>query len=789
MMIKMDVTMTVREILSKMTLEEKISLCSGADFFNTKGLNKYGIPSVMLSDGPHGLRKQEDAADHLGVNPSVPATCFPTAALTACSWDEELLGEVGEAIAQEAATNDVAIILGPGANIKRNPLCGRSFEYFSEDPYLSGKLAASYIKKAESVGIGCSLKHFALNNQEYKRFSSDSIADERTMREMYLAGFEIAVKEGKPSTVMSAYNKINGEHCSDNKRLLTDILRDEWGFDGMVVTDWGGMSDRIKGFQAGSDLVMPGGSSYMEPESVQAVKDGVLSEKDVDKCAGRVLGLVFDKAEALRNAKPSDMGAHHALAQKAAQESAVLLKNDEEILPLSTSQNIVFIGSMAKTPRYQGNGSSHINPWKLVSAIDACPEIPFSMGCDEDGNVTDKLLCEAVISAKKADVAVVFAGLPSRYESEGFERDDMKMPDGHIRLIECVANANPNTIVVLSCGCVIELPWNDKVKAILYMGLPGQAGGAAIKSLLFGDTVPSGKLAESWPIQYEDCVSSSYYSLGKKDAHYREGIYVGYRYYSSSNTPVRYSFGHGLSYSNFTYSDLEIEENAVSFTLTNAGKIPAKEISQLYIAPPQDSVYRPAKELKAFAKTFLQPGESKSVLLRLSERSFSVWDGNWVVPGGTYGILVGSGSEDIRLCGEITLQGVSLQDNAPKWYHTSNGTPSHSDWELLLGRSVRDASLIKGSFTMDNTVVEMKDYSLIMRIMFKAIEATVAKGFGGKKDYNDPKFRMMITSAADAALSSMKISGGMKSYVLEGMLAMANGHFFKGLRLMCKKVK
>lgn len=781
--------MDYKHILSKMSLAEKIALCSGADFWHTKAFSKYDIPALMVADGPHGLRKQEDAADMLGVNESVPATCFPTAASTACSWDEELLYEIGEAIAKEAAANGVGVVLGPGANIKRNPLCGRSFEYFSEDPYLSGKMATSLIKGIEFTGVGSSLKHFAFNSQEYKRFSSDSVMDERTMREIYLAGFEMAVKEGNPSTVMNAYNKINGEHCSDSKMLLTDILRTEWGFDGMVLTDWGGMSDRIKGFKAGCDLVMPGGSAYMEPEAMQAVADGLLSEEDVDVCAERVLELVFSKSEVLQNPASVDMEAHHAMARRAAEESAVLLRNDDNILPLSQEQNIVFIGAMAEYPRYQGSGSSHINPWKLVSAVDASPGIPFAAGCNEDGSTTEELISEAVKLAQNADVAVVFAGLPNKYESEGYDRDDMKMPEGHVQMIEAVAKANANTVVVLCCGSVVETPWADKVKGILYMGLSGQAGGEASLNLLYGNAVPSGKLAESWPLTYEDWVCSSYYSNGRKDAHYREGLYVGYRYYSSAGKAVRYPFGYGLSYTGFTYSNLAVNGHKVSFTLTNTGTQTAKEISQLYIAPPQDGVYRPVKELKGFVKTELAPGESKTVQIELDERSFAVWHDGWITPSGSYGILVGSSSEDIRLKGEVQVAGEKLLDTAPEWYHHPSEIPSQAEWELLLGRSIKEAPLIKGKFTMDNTVIEMKDYSLIMKIMHKAVESTVAKGFGGKKDYNNPEFRMMMNSAADASLSGMKISGGMKNYVLEGMLAMANGHFFKGLRLMCKKVK
>lgn len=778
--------MGLEQAVAQMTLEEKIALCSGADFWHTKAMERYGIPTMMMCDGPHGLRKQEDAADMLGVNQAVPATCFPTAVSTACSWDAELLSEIGQAIGAEAAAQGVGLVLGPGANLKRDPLCGRSFEYFSEDPYLTGKLAAGYIRGAESTGVSTSLKHFAFNSQEYKRFSSDSVMDERTMRELYLAGFELAVKEGRPSAVMCAYNKINGEHCSDSKMLLTDILRDKWGFDGMVVTDWGAMSDRIRGFAAGCDLNMPGGSAYMEKEAAQAVRDGTLSETDIDRCAERVLRLVEKGIAAIQNAKPVDMEAHYALTRRAAAESAVLLKNEDAILPIVDQNEAVFIGHMTKELRYQGAGSSHINPWKLTGVLDACPGVAYAEGCDADGGTTEILLTEAVQAAKGAKTAVVFAGLTDKYESEGFDREDMKMPEGHNRLIEAVATANPNTVVVL-CGSAVELPWADKVKGILYMGLPGEAGGDAIRDLLFGRAAPCGKLAESWPLRYEDCVTSSYYAHGRKDAHYREGLYVGYRYYATAGVPVRYPFGYGLSYTTFAYADLNIDGDTVTCTVTNTGAVAGKEIAQLYIAPPKGPLYRPARELKGFQKIALEPGESKTVTFQLDDRSFAVWNGSWVIPGGRYTVLVGGSSEDLPLSGAVEKETVSLTaPNVPAWYFAPKGAPSHGDFETLVGSPVVEKQLKKGQFTMENTVMEMKDHSFIMKIMFKAVESTVAKGFGGKKDYSDPTFRMMINSAADCSLSGMKINGAMKNYVMEGMLELANGHFFRGITKMAK---
>lgn len=760
------------ETIKKMTLEEQIAYCSGENFWNTKAMPQHGIPSEMMCDGPHGLRKQEDGVDMLGINRSVPATCFPTAVSTACSWDEELLTQVGEAIAREAAAHGVGTILGPGANIKRNPLCGRSFEYFSEDPQLAGKLAAAYIRGAEATGVNTSLKHFAFNNQEYKRFSSDSVVDERTMREIYLPGFEMAVEEGKPSTVMCAYNKLNGIHCSDNKYLLTDILRGDWGYDGMVVTDWGAMNDRAAGFRAGCDLCMPGGSAYMEKECAAAVQAGTLDKNDVARSAERVLHMVQKGLKAVADAKPVDMQAHYDLARKAAAESAVLLKNEDSLLPLNGTDGVVFFGDMAKNLRYQGAGSSHINPWKLTQVSDACPDVTIADNAE---------------AARNAKVAVVFAGLTDEYESEGFDRENMRMPESHVRLIEDVAALNPNTVVVLMCGSVVETSWADKVKAILYMGLPGEAGGDAIADLLFGRAVPCGKLAETWPMRYEDVISATYYAHGKKDAHYREGLYVGYRYYATAGVKVRWPFGYGLSYTSFAYSDLQVKGSEVSCTVTNTGKVPGKEIAQLYIAPAKCGCYRPVRELKGFAKVALAPGESKRVTFSLNDRSFAIWQGGWVVPSGTYTVQVGPSSEDLPLSATIEKAGVAIpEDRLPAWYHAPKGVPSHTDFEKLVGHTVTEKPLKKGEFTMENTVMEMKDFSLMMKIMYIAVRATIAKGFPKGTSDSDPSFKMMMSSAADCSLSGMKINGAMNNHVLEGMLEMANGHWLRGILTMMR---
>lgn len=778
--------MNIEQILENMTLEEKVALCSGKDFWHTKEMMHHGIPSMMMSDGPHGLRKQAESADMLGINESIPATSFPTAVLSACSWDKELLKREGEAIAREAIANQVSLVLGPGANIKRNPLCGRNFEYFSEDPYLSGKLAAAHISGIEKTGCGSSLKHFALNNQEYKRFSSDSLVDERTMREIYLSSFEIAVKEGKPSTVMSSYNKINGTYSSDNRWLLTDVLRKEWGFDGLVVTDWGGMSDRIKGFEAGCDLMMPGGSDYMEKEVCEAVRAGLLSEDSVNESARNVLELIAKTKRELD--EPADLQAHFELSRQVAEESAVLLKNEDRVLPLKGISDVLFVGSMAKEIRYQGSGSSHINPWKLVSVMDACPDVTFVEGCCKDGSSDKKLLEEAENAAKYANKVVVFAGLTDIYESEGFDREHMRMPEGHVELIERMADINENVIVVLMCGSAVEVPWIDRVKAVLYAGLPGEAGGEAIANLLFGEVNPSGKLAETWPITYEDCACGKYYGNPYKDAQYREGIYVGYRYYETAGVRVRFPFGYGLSYTDFKYSDLKIEGNKVSCAVENTGKIAGKEIVQLYIEPIQSTIHRPVCELKGFEKISLEPGESKRVQFLLNERSFAVWDDGWKIPEGDYRICIGKNCQETCLMQEISVDGVVVKDaeDLPAWYRSFQGIPSQQDFERLLGRKIVEKTVKKGEFSKENSIMEMKPYSLIMKLIYFGMETVMSKKYGGR-DYSNPTFKMMMATSMDCSVSGMQINGGIKGYLLQGLVEIANGRFFKGVRLMLKK--
>ena len=680
------------------------------------------------------------------------------------------------------------MVLGPGCNIKRNPLGGRNFEYISEDPYFAGKMAAAFIRGQQSAGVSSSVKHFAVNNQEYKRQNGDSQLDERTLREIYLTPFEIAVKDGQPGTVMCSYNKINGIHASDNKDLLTDILRTEWGFDGLVVSDWGALNDRIEGYKAGCDLNMPGGSKYMEKAALEAVRSGKLDEKYIDATVERILRLV-ERSQGI-TAPQIDWDAHHNLALKVAEQGAVLLKNEDNVLPLAES-DMVLIGYMAANLRYQGSGSSHINPTKLVNICDALPNVPYCACGDVNGNITETDMRNAAETARNHKTSVVVVGLPDSYESEAFDRDGMGLPEDHNRLVEIVSAVNPNTVVVLLGGSAMELPWADKVKAILYMGLPGQAGGQAAANLLTGKANPSGKLTETWPYRYEDVISKD--TFGKKNTEYREGIYVGYRYYDKAERLVRYPFGYGLSYTTFVYSDLKVCCRTVSVQVTNGGAVGGAEVVQLYIAPPKDGIFRPVKELKAFDRVELAPGESKSVEFELDDRSFAIWNDGWKIPSGTYTIQIGASSQDIRLEQSVEIAGEEVPvpvwlDKC--WYVTLSGQPSREEWEKLMGHPIPiTPEPEKGQFNMDSTCMEMKDHSLMMKIQYKVTEGIVAKGFGGKKDINDPSFRMMLTCATDCPMRSVVISsGGMMSESLaRGMLHMANGRYIKGILAMLKK--
>lgn len=764
--------------LHELSLRQKIRLCTGGDFWHTRAYPRAGIPAVKVADGPHGIRCQAGKGDMLGLNEALPATCFPTAVTAAGSWDPALLEREGRAIGEEGGALGLAAVLGPGANIKRDPRCGRNFEYFSEDPLLSGRLAAAWIRGEQSAGPACSLKHFAANNQEAFRSNGDSQVDQRTLREIYLRSFEIAVKEGKPRTVMCAYPRLNGVFCSDNRWLLTEVLREEWGFDGLVMTDWGALNDRVAAFQAGCDLNMPGGSRYGEKATLRAIKEKSLSETDVEVCADRVLDFV--RRAPSRRDGTFDREAHHRLAREVAEAGAVLLQNRGVVLPCKP-EDMVLIGHMAGDMRYQGAGSSHINPTRLVQLTDALPEVPWVPCCDGNGAVTEEGLAQAVRAAKKARVPVVVAGLPAPWESEGFDRERLSLPAGHDSMIRAVAAANPRTVVVLLGGGVMELPWQDQVAAILYMGLPGQAGGEAAARLLTGGAVPSGKLAETWPLSLGDVVCRD--TFGRKAAEYREGLYVGYRYYESAGVPVRFPFGHGLSYTTFAYDSLAVAGESpalrVSVRVTNVGCCPGGEVAQLYIAPPGGGPYRPAKELRGFAKVFLRPGESRTVTFTLQERDFSLWQEGWRIAPGTYRLLVGSSCRDIRLEAKVLVPGTPLSApdwQAGSWYETLRGRPDRETWEKLMGGPVlREPEPRKGSFDRNSTLREMGGQSRLAALACRLTERVVARRYGG--DTTSAEYKMMCSCALDAPVRHMvNNSGGLlPEWLADLLVRIANG--------------
>ena len=653
----------VKAIIREMTLEEKAGMCSGKDFWHLKGVERLGIPEVMVSDGPHGLRKQAEEADHLGLNESIKAVCFPTACATACSFDRDLLEEMGERIGDECQAEDLSVILGPAVNIKRSPLCGRNFEYFSEDPYLASQMAAAHIKGVQSKNVGTSIKHFAANNQEHRRMSCSSEIDERTLREIYLAAFETAIKEAKPDTVMCSYNRINGEFASENHWLLTEVLRDQWGFEGYVMSDWGAVNDRVKGLKAGLELEMPGSGGNTDKEIVEAVKNGELEEAVLDRAVERILNIVFKFTDNRQEGK-FDLEEDHKLAAKIAGESMVLLKN-EGVLPLpAQGKKIAFIGKFAETPRFQGGGSSHINSFKITSALEAVKEVAevtYAQGYDVKEDVIDQaMLDQAVETAKEADVAVIFAGLPDAFESEGYDRTHMKMPDCQNTLISEIAKVQENVVVVLHNGSPVEMPWADQVKGILEAYLCGQAVGQAEVDILFGKVNPSGKLAETIPYKLSDNPSYLNFPGDGQKVEYKEGVFVGYRYYDTKEMPVRYPFGYGLSYTTFEYSDLQLSSDKIKDTdklkvtlkVKNTGNRAGKEIVQLYVADKTGAASRPVKELKNFVKVELQPQEEKTVEMELDKRSFAWYNTDihdWYAASGEYEILAAASSRDIRL--------------------------------------------------------------------------------------------------------------------------------------------
>ena len=689
-------------LLKKLTLEEKCALLSGAETFKTRGMPEHGIPQIWLSDGPHGLRKQAGESDHLGLNPSVPATCFPTASAVANSWDAALGEEIGAALGEEAAAQEVSVVLGPGLNMKRNPLCGRSFEYFSEDPYLAGKLAAGYIRGIQSKGVAACPKHFAVNSQETRRMASDSIVDERTLREIYLTGFEIAVKEGHPRSIMSSYNLVNGTYANENKHLLMEILRGEWGFDGAVITDWGGSNDHALGVKNGSTLEMPAPGGDSVRELLAAVESGKISESDIDARLSELLPLVFDTKAALDAApREFDAAAHHALARRAAAESLVLLKNEGSLLPLAAGSKVAVIGDFAKNPRYQGAGSSMVNSTQVDVLLDKLIDselnvIGYQQGFDRHGKPDAALQKSACELATQADTVILCMGLDEIAESEGLDRSNLRLAQNQVDLLQAVAAVNPKIVVVLYSGSVVETPWLDNCQALLYAALGGQAGAGAVADALTGKVNPCGKLAETWPLAYADVPSAADFATRRKTVEYREGLYIGYRYFTTAEKAVRFPFGYGMSYTTFAYSDMAADEQGVSLTVTNTGSVAGTEIVQLYTAKKNSELFRPAKELKGFARVTLAPGEKQRITIMLDDKAFRFWNvkaNRWEIEGGEYELLVGASVEDIRLCERISVHGTATvhpyEDRDLDCYYKGDVLHvSDADFEKLLGHPI-----------------------------------------------------------------------------------------------------
>lgn len=725
-----------KDLISQMTLKEKASLCSGKDFWHLKSIERLGLPEIMVCDGPHGLRKQNAENKKVGIGNSYPATCFPTAVTTACSWDRDLIYKMGQALAEECLQHGVSVLLGPGVNMKRSPLCGRNFEYFSEDPELAGEMGAAFIAGVQSKGIGTSLKHFAGNSQEMKRMTSNSIIDERALREIYLRAFEKAVKKSQPWTVMNAYNLLNGTYCSENDWLQNKVLRDEWGFKGAVVSDWGAVNDRVAGLNAGNDLEMPSSGGVNDAKIVEAVKCGVIDETTLDERVDKLIDIILKGAANKKPGYKFDVKAHNLLSRQIAEQSMVLLKNDGNILPLKRVEGeyVAVIGAFADNPRYQGAGSSIINPTMIDSGRRAFNNSPISVkfadGYDRSGKRKneDSYITEACNLAKNASKAVVFIGLTDDYESEGFDRSTMKLPDGHNRLVEAVSRVNDNVIVVLEGGSPVEMPWADDVKAILNAYLGGQSVAPAIVDVLTGKANPCGKLAETYPVCLKDTPTSFRYPDSKEDVQYRESIFIGYRYYDKVERNVRFPFGFGLSYTSFEYSDIKLKKKnltkgegaKVTFTIKNTGDVAGSEIAQVYVAKPESKIFRAPKELKGFVKIHLEPGEEKKVSVELDDRAFAFWNTateDWCVESGEYKILVGASSRDIRLEAAAKMKSeddetiVDLRESAGVYFDGDPARAREDDFKVIYGGEFKLAPEIT-SDSLNNSIERSKDKGL-----------------------------------------------------------------------------
>ena len=779
--------MKAHEQIKKLSAAEKAALLQGKTVWTTYSFEHADIPEIFLSDGPHGLRKQAGAADHLGLNESVPATCFPTAAGMANSWNLELAEELGRALGEEAAANDVHVVLGPGLNIKRSPLCGRNFEYFSEDPYLAGKMAAAYIKGIQANGVAACPKHFAVNSQELRRMAMDSVLDERTLREIYLTAFEIAVKEGKAKTIMSSYNMINGTYANENEHLLSDILRGEWGFDGFVVTDWGADNVHTDGVKAGSNLVMPSPGPDCALGLIQDLKDGKIDESVLDERLAELLGVINSTSEAVAKApKTFDVDAHHEIARRCAAESIVLLDNDG-ILPLAANAKVAVIGDFAKTPRYQGAGSSQVNPTKLDNLYDclvaAGVEITaYAQGFDRRNPIPcQKMIVEATEVAKNAETVLLCVGLDEILESEGMDRLHMELSRSQQMLIKAVCSVNKNVILVLSGGAPFEMPECEAYRAAIHGYLGGQAGAGAMADAILGKVNPSGKLNESWPLSLEDVSSNLYFPSKERTAEYREGLYVGYRYFESAHIPVRYPFGYGLSYTSFAYSNIEVTPAGVSFTVTNVGERAGAEVVQLYVSCKNSKIYRPAKELKGFQKVFLAAGESQRVSIAFDDKTFRYFDtadNAWTVEDADYDICIARNAHEVVLSGVLHVAGKKPDENIPTCYKNANiQAVSDADFEALLGHAIPDGKW-SGEITENDAICQLYyAKGAFARFLYRTLTSLKEKADAkGKPNINI----LFIYNMPIRAIA--KMSGGMVSKKMtEDILFMINGHFWRGL--------
>ena len=794
--------MKYRELIENMTLEEKASLMSGKDYWKSNDIKRLGINSMFLADGSHGIRKQSKSSDRIGLNTGNPSTCFPTAATISNSWNEELAERIGEYLGQEAAAQKINVLLGPAINMKRNPLCGRNFEYFSEDPYLTGKLAAGYIRGIQSNGISACVKHFAVNNQEERRMVIDTIVDERTLREIYLTAFEIAVKEGKTKSLMSSYNKVNGTYANENMHLMEDILRNEWGFNGCVITDWGGSNDRIEGLIAGNELEMPSTGGETNEEIVKAVKSGRIKEEVLDKCVDRLLDLIFTTENALsKSDEKFDIEKHHRIAQRVAEESIVLLKNEDNILPIRPSKKVAVIGNFAKEARYQGAGSSIVNPTILDNTLDCFEQsgivsIGYEPGFDRYGKKDKKKIEKACELAKKADVVLLYIGLNEYVEVEGLDRQTMNIPENQIELLNALYEVNKNIVAIISCGCALEMPWIHKVKGLLHGYLAGQAGARSILRVLSGDVNPSGKLTETYPINYEDTPSYKNFPGKEVSVEYREGLYIGYRYYDTVGKDVLFPFGYGLSYTSFEYSDIQIKDNSVIFKMKNSGKVAGMEISQLYVGCKSNNIFRPKKELKGFTKVFINAGETKTVTIYFDDKTFryfNVKTNKWEVETAEYQLMIGASSADIRLIDSIFVKGTEVdipynKDMLPSYYTGMVNDVSLEEFENLIGRKVPVSTWNKKEKLGYNDTIAQCKYArgLVARASYYVI---VLIHWILKKSGERDKANIMMMSIYNMPFRGIsRMTGGIINMpMLDGILMIVNGNLFKGTAKLIKE--